>query len=141
MTSMLALGDVANFVPEASGVHLDMTDYGSITFVSFVATGDNTLTLRESIDGASEQLLAAIDLIHKAPGVGGTWTEVTQTAGSAFTNADATNDSFAITILSTDLSDGFNSLEATVDAGTCFAFLGHLRDRRNPTRLPTPIAS
>ena len=137
--SQRPLGRDFNVISEASGIHIPLNEVGGVTFVSFVSTGDNTLTLKESIAGASEQNLVEIDTVYKAPGIGGTWTKVVQTAAATFTNADATNDMFAIYVRARSLSDGFDSIEATVDAGTCFAILHDLAYRGAPEGLASSV--
>lgn len=137
---MEGLGRVFNVVPEASGVHIPLTHASAVTFVGFEADGSTIVTLLESIDGASEQALAVIDTVYKAPGIGGTWTKVTQTAASTYDNADdATNDAWCFTISGAELSDTFNCLEATVDGGTCIAIIHDLTMQRTPANLPSNV--
>src|SRR5688572_13421125 len=102
---MEGLGRLFNFVAQASGVHIPLTHARGVTFFCFEDDGSQIVTLKESIDGASEQNLAIIDKIYKGPGVGGTWTKVTQTAAATFDLADdTTNDCISIYVDATDLS-------------------------------------
>lgn len=137
MAGMEGLGRLFNVVPAASGIHIPMDQATGITFVSFLDAGTQTLTLRESIEGASEQLLPCITKYYKGPGVGGTWTEVLMAAGSAIdpNPDDAVNDAIAFFVSAEQLSDGFNCLEVTASAGTLTAILHDLRVRRAPENL------
>lgn len=140
MAGMDGLGRVFNVVPAASGVHIPLKDAASISFVTFEDDGSTILTLKESIDGASEQNLAVMTSYHKAPGVGGTWTKVTQAAAATYDlSDDTTNDATVVTVYSAQLSDGFNCVEATVDGGICIAILHDLNVQRAPAHLATNV--
>ena len=139
----LGLGRVFNVVANASGVPINLTHYGAVTFVSFEDDGSTILTLTESTSsaGAGEQNLSAITKVHKGPGVGGSWTEVTQSASHTFDlGDDATNDAVALTVEAAELSDGFTHVECTADGGTVVAFLHELKQQRKPANLPSPVA-
>ena len=134
--SMEGLGRVFNVIAAASGIHIPLRDYGGVTFVSFLDAGTQTVTLKQSVDGASETALTIVDKIYKAPGVGGTWTKVTQAAADNFNlTTDATNDSFCLYVDETDLSDGYNCVEATAGSGILIAILHDLKVRRDPANL------
>lgn len=139
MAGMEGLGRVFNTVAAASGIHIPMDSCSGITFVSFLDAGTQTITLRESKEGLSEQLLPALTKYYKAPGVGGTWTEVTMAANSAITLADAVNDTIAIFVGAAQLSDGFNCLELTASSGTCYAIMHDLRVKRAPQNLARTV--
>jgi len=137
---MEGLGRVFNVVPAASGVHIPLKNARAVSFVTFEDDGSTIITIKESVDGASEQNLAVIDLIHKAPGVGGTWTKVTQAAAATYDLADdTTNDATVITVNAESLSDGFNCVEATVDGGICIAVIHDLTPQRTPANLPRNV--
>ena len=136
------LGDLFNVVAVASGVHIPLQGRAeAVSFLVYAAAGDQAVTLKESIDGASEQNLAVIDTIWEAPGTGGTWTKTTQTAAATYTHSDATNDLIVITVYADQLSDTFDSLELTV-TGTSpvtFALIHGLNYKHDPATLPTNI--
>lgn len=134
MSFMRGLGRVFNVVAEASGVHIPLKQGTAVSFVTFVSTGDNTATIKESIQGASEQALDCDVYPHKAPGVGGTWTAMAE-QDDTLTNADATNDCMVFTVGADQLSAGFDCVEVTVSAGTCFAIIHDLNVRRAPANL------
>lgn len=134
------LGRVFNVVAAASGVHIPLTNAQAVSFVCFLDAGTQSVTLKESNDGASEQNLAVIDRLHKGPGIGGTWTLVTQAAAATFDlTTDATNDSFVFTVGAEQLSDGFNCVEVTQSSGTCVAIIHDLKIQRDPALLATSV--
>ncbi len=136
MSAMEGLGRVFNVVAAASGIHIPMRDCSGVTFVSFLDAGTQTVTLKQSIDGLSETALTIVDTIYKAPGVGGTWTKVTQAVADNFNlTTDATNDSFCLYVSEDDLSDGYNCVEATAGTGILIAILHDLKVRRDPRNL------
>lgn len=138
---MDGLGRVFNVVPAASGVHIPLKHATAVSFVTYEDDGSTIITIKESVAGASEQNLAVITRAAKAPGVGGTWTEVTQAAAATFDlNDDTTNDATVITISAEQLSDGFDSVEATVDGGICIAIIHDLSQQRRPNNLPRNVA-
>jgi hypothetical protein len=135
------LGRLFNYVAVANGVHIPLTNASGITFFCFEADGSQIVTLKESIDGASEQDLVVITKVYKGPGIGGTWTKVTQAAAATFDLADdATNDCVALYVSAQSLSDGFNCLELTNDAGTGVSAIIHdLHVQRAPERLASSV--
>jgi len=135
------LGRIINIVHQANGVHIPLTNAQAVTFSVFEDDGSQIITLKESIDGASEQDLAVIDRLHKGPGVGGTWTLVTQAAAATFDLADdTTNDTVVFTVGAEQLSAGFNCVEVSNDAGTgVVAIIHELKEQRAPANLPSSV--
>lgn len=125
----------------ASGVHVPFNGAEAITFFVYAAAGDQGVTLKESIAGASEQNLAVIDTLHKAPGSGGTATKITQTAAATYTLSDATNDLLWFTVEASELSDTFDSVEVTT-TGTSpvtWAVPHGIKVHRTPANLASNI--
>lgn len=138
---MEGLGRVFNVVPAASGIHIKLKDAQAVSFVTFEDDGSTIISLKESINGGGEQDLVVIDRVHKGPGIGGTWTLVTQAAAASYDlDDDTTNDATVITVEATSLSDGFNCVEATVDGGICIAIVHDLNVQRKPANLATSVA-
>lgn len=136
MGNMEGLGRIFNVVAAASGIHIPMRQGTGVTFLSFLDAGTQTVTLKQSIDGASEVALTIVDKIHKAPGVGGTWTEVTQAVADNFNlTTDATNDQFTIFVGADQLSDGYNCVEGTAGSGILIAIIHDLVVQRKPQNL------
>jgi hypothetical protein len=138
--AMEGLGRVFNVVAAASGIHIPLPRAGAVSFVSFLDAGTQNVTLKESVDGASEQNLAVITRLHKGPGVGGQWTLVTQAAAATFDlTTDATNDSFVVTVRAEQLSAGFNCVEMTASAGILVAVIHDLAVQRDPALLARSV--
>lgn len=134
------LGRVFNVVASASGVHIPLTDCGAVSWACFLDAGTQSITLKESIDGNSEQNLAVITRLYKGPGIGGTWTLVTQAAAATFNlTTDAVNDCFVFTVGAEKLSAGYNCLEVTQSSGTCVAITHDLKVQRDPAALVTSV--
>lgn len=138
------LGRVFNVVPAASGLTIPMKDCAAVSFVTYEDDGSTILTLTEldSTGTESEQALAAIAKVHKGPGTGGTWTAVTQTAASTYDlSDDTTNDAVVYTVRAEQLSDGYDSVQCTVDGGICIALLHDLHIQREGANLATNIVA
>lgn len=138
---MRGLGRVFNVIPAASGVHIPLTNASAISFVTYEDDGTTIATIKESVDGASEQALDCDVYPHKAPGVGGTWTAMAEQDDTLALGGDTTNDCMVFTINASQLSDGFNCVEVTVDGGICVAFLHDLTVQRKPANLATNVDS
>jgi hypothetical protein len=137
---MEGLGRVFNVIAEASGKHVKLEDAASITFTGYENDGSTIVTIKESIDGASEQNLVVLTRAFKAPGIGGSWTAVTQTAAATYDNGDdGTNDQWCINIGADELSATYNTIEATVDGGTCIAIVHDLAVQRAPQNLASSV--
>lgn len=135
------LGRVFNVIHEATGVHIPLTRAEAVSFVTFVAAGNQVATIKESIGGASEQALDVINYPHKAPGVGGTWTAMAEQDDTLDLGADATNDCMVFTVRGDQLSDGFNCVEVTVSTGTCIAIIHDLNVQRKPANLASNLTA
>jgi len=141
MAGQEGLGRLFNVVAQASGVHIPLTNAAGVTFVCFEDDGSQIITLKESIGGQSEQNLAIIDKVYKGPGVGGTWTKVTQAAAATYDNADdTTNDAVVLYVPATSLSDGYDCVELTNDGGNpVIAIIHDLAYQRAPENLARSV--
>jgi len=140
---MLGLGRVFNVVPVASGVPISLKNAKAVTFVSFEDDGStiHTLTQSSSAAAADEVTLACITVIHKGPGVGGTWTKVTQAAAATYDLADdTTNDAVCLTVYASQLTPGLDYVEDTVDGGILMAFVHDLDVECAPANLTSTLA-
>ena len=136
---MLGLGRVFNVIPAASGVHIPLTHASAVSFVTFEDDGSTIATIKESIAGASEQALDVNVHPYKGPGVGGTWTAMAEQDDTLDLGDDTTNDAMVFTIHGSQLSDGFDSVEVTVDGGICIAILHDLNVQRAPENLASSV--
>lgn len=138
------LGRVFNVIAAASGVHIPLTRAEAVSFVTFEDDGSTIATIKESISGASEQALDVVNYPHKAPGVGGTWTAMSEqddTLDLGVSGDDATNDSMVFTVRGDQLSAGFNCVEVTTDGGICIAIIHDLNVQRKPANLASNIVA
>jgi hypothetical protein len=133
------LGRVYNVVAAASGVHIPLTNATAVSFVTFLDAGTQIATIKESVDGASEQALDCNVYPHKGPGVGGTWTAMAEQDDTLDLGTDAVNDCMVFTVDSSQLSDGFNCVEVTVSGGICVAIIHDLATARKPANLPRNV--
>lgn len=136
---MRGLGRVFNVIPAASGVHIPLTHAQAISFVTFEDDGTTIATIKESIDGLSEQALDCDVYPHKAPGVGGTWTAMAEQDDTLALGGDTTNDCMVFTVNAAQLSDGFNCVEVTTDGGILIAIVHDLVQQRKPANLPRNV--
>ena len=136
---MKGLGRVYNVVAAASGVHIPLTNATAVSFVTFLDAGTQIATIKESIDGASEQALNCDVYPHKGPGVGGTWTAMAEQDDTLDLGTDAVNDCMVFTVDAAQLSDGFNCVEVTVSGGICVAVIHDLAQSRKPANLPRNV--
>lgn len=136
---MMGLGRVFNVIPAASGVHIPLTNATAVSFVTYEDDGSTIATIKESIDGASEQALDCDVQPHKAPGIGGTWTAMAEQDDTLDLGDDTTNDCMVFTVSAEQLSDTYNCVEVTVDGGICIAILHDLAVQRTPANLATNV--
>lgn len=132
------LGKDFNVTPVATGKHISMKNCDAITFVCYEDGGAQAIAFKESIDGASEQVLPVFTEFYAGDGVGGVWTKEAQTIDDAWAKADTTPfDALVVTVRKEHLSPGFNAVECTIDgAGLCIAIQHGLLVQRAPQNLP-----
>jgi hypothetical protein len=122
-----------NLIPigVATGLHVNMENLQGIVVICYEDGGAQAITIKESIDGASEQALTAINELWASSGVSGTFTRETSDASadlsdnSSLVKKDTVLfDQACFYIAKEELSAGFNCVEITIDgAGVC-AVLG-----------------
>ena len=143
---MKGLGRAFNLIPVATGVHISLKNASGVTFLTYEVAGEQSITLLESIAGASEQALTTVNEMYACSGVAsGVWTrEITDGAAALDDNSTVTKknttafDCAAIYIGADELSAGFDSIECNVDgAGLCIAIVHDLTVQRQPENLPT----
>ena len=141
---MKALGRLFNVVEFASGIHIDLSEASGVTFVCFENGGAQNIDIKESKAGASEDTLAVVTELFASDGVGGVKTLETTDANGALGSGDAAIvkkdttafDAATFYIGADELSDLFDSVEVTVDAGTVIAIVHDLAVQRAPENLP-----
>jgi len=118
-----------NLIPigVSTGKHINLQDLQGVVVICYEDGGAQAITIKESIDGASEQALTCLDEIWASSGVGGAFTRETTDANGALSDSssmvkkDTTAFDQAVFYISKqELSAGFNSIEITIDgAGIC----------------------
>lgn len=146
---MKALGrNYGQPISVATGKHISLKDAGGVTFICFEDGGAQAITIKESVAGADEQALAVVTELYASDGVGSVVTRETTdangdlgTGDAAIVKKDTTPfDQAIFHIGAGELSDGFDSVEVTVDAGVCIAILDDLHQQRAPQNLPAFVA-
>lgn len=148
MAGMRGLGRVFNVVPTASGVTIPLTRASAVSFVCVDAgSGDQvaTITQVDSTGVLSEIALDCDIYPHVGPDVGGTWTAAAEQDDTFDMNGTspgtATLDTLVFTITGSQLADGYNGVQVTVDAGTCVAIIHDLTVQRKPANLKSSIVA
>lgn len=144
MSNIEGLGRLFNVVPVATGKHVSLANASGVTFVCYEDGGAQAIAFKESLAGSGEQALAAVNVLYAGNGVGGVWTRETTDASGALSNSsslvkkDTTAfDCAVIYIAAEQLSEGFDSVECTIDgSGICFAIVHDLNVQRAPANLP-----
>lgn len=144
MSNTEGLGRLFNVVPLATGKHISLSNASGVTFVCYEDGGAQEITIKESLAGAGEQALAAVSVLYAGNGIGGVWTRETTDANgalapsSSIVKKDTTAFDAAIFYIAAEqLSEGFDSVEVTIDgAGMCLAIVHDLNVQRAPANLP-----
>ncbi len=124
MAGQYSFGKDFVILPQASGVHISMENAQMVTFSGYEDGGATDVVMTQSIDATGTATLATTTTFYTSTGIGGAWTTNTMTAGGTIEPGDtAAEDGWSFTILASDLSDGYNYVECTPDAGTCFAVI------------------
>ncbi len=132
-----------NVVEFASGIHVDLSNAVGVTFVCYENGGAQNIDIKESIAGASEQLLSVVTKLYASEGIGTVKTKETTDANGALGTGDgaivkkdtAAFDAATFYIGASELSDTFDSVEVTVNGGTVMAIVDMLVQRA-PENLP-----
>jgi len=143
MSNIEGLGNLFNVVPLASGKHVSLANATGITFICYEDAGAQSITVKESLAGSGEQALGVLTHYYASNGIGGVWTRETSDANGALSDAssmvkkDTTAfDCAVFYIASEQLSEGFDSVEVTIDgAGICTAIVHDLNIMRTPANL------
>ena len=141
------LGNGGNIVNSASGVHVSLANADGVTFVCFENGGAQNIDIKESIAGASEALLSTVTELYASDGVGAAYTKETTdangdlgTGDGAIVKKDTTAFDVAVFYIGADeLSATFDSVEVTVNGGTCLAIIHDLNVQRTPENLAAVV--
>ena len=143
MSNAIPLGSEFNVLTAASGVSIPLTRASTVTFCTFEAAGAviATITEDDSTGTNSEQALDVTFNPHKAPAIGGTFTAMAEQDSTVDLGDDATNDMMVLTVRAEQLSDGYDSVQCTVDVGILTAIITDLAVKRTPANLASNIVA
>lgn len=140
---MLGLGRVFNVIPAASGVTVYLTRASAVSFVTFEDDGSTIATMTE-VDSTGTNVEQALDTVfqpYKGPGVGGTWTAMAEQDDTVDLADDTANDCMVLTVHHSQLSDGYDGVQCTVDGGICIAIIHDLTIQRKPANLASSLTA
>jgi len=142
MSGTAGLGTI-NVIMAASGITVPLTRASFVEFYTFETAGAVIATMTEvdSTGTNSEQALDVDFEPHKAPGVGGTWTAMAEQDATVDLGDDATNDSMRLIVHMSQLSDGYDSVQCTVDVGILTAVIQDLANPRAAANLASNIVA
>ena len=142
MSGTAGLGTI-NVLTAASGITIPLTKASVVEFYTFEAAGAviATMTELDSTGVNSEQALDVDFEPHKAPAVGGTWTAIAEQDSTVDLGDDATNDCLRLIVHMSQLSDGYDSVECTVDVGILTAIIQDLSVKRAAANLASNIVA
>ena len=138
------LGNGGDIVQQASGKHISLKNADGVTFACFENGGAQNIDIKESKAGSDEAVFSTVTEIYASDGVGGVWTRESTDANGALGTGDAaivkkdtTPFDVAVFYIGADeLSDDFDSVEVTVNAGECTAIVHDLAVKRQPENFP-----
>ncbi len=142
MSGTAGLGTI-NVLTAASGVTIPLTRASFVEFYTFEAAGAVIATMTE-VDSTAVNAEQALDVDfepHKAPAVGGTWTAMAEQDDTVDLGDDATNDSMRLIVHMSQLSDGYDGVQCTVDVGILTAIIQDLAVKRAPANLASNIVA
>lgn len=152
------LGRIFNIIKTASSLDIPLSNAGAVTFVfGDAGTGAAIATVTQT---DSRGINSEIDLnvftvagvegsngvsrAYVGPDVGGTWLEdgAAVFADNTFDLSDeTTNDTGVFTVRASQLSDGYDRVQVTVDTGLCLAIIHDLHVMRKPTNLKSSLTA
>ena len=139
----VALGADFNVIGSADTITVPLTRATTVSFVSFEDDGTTIITITEvdSTGVESEQALDVTNAPHKGPGVGGTWTAMAEQDDTLALGTDATNDCMVFSVHASQLSDGYDGVQATTDGGYVVAIITGLAEQSAPASLASNIVA
>ena len=143
MGSRVGLGDDFNVIANADGITVPLTRAAAVSFVTFEDDGTTIATITE-VDSTGTNAEQALDVTNnpfKGPGVGGTWTAMAEQDDTLSLLTDATNDTMVFSVHGSQLSDGYDGVQVTLDGGVVSAFITGLYSQSDPANLTSNIVA
>ena len=142
MSGTAGLGTI-NVLTAASGITIPLTQASFVEFYTFEAAGAVIATMTE-VDSTAVNAEQALDVDfepHKAPAVGGTWTAMAEQDDTVDLGDDATNDCMRLIVHMSQLPDGYDGVQCSVDVGILTAIIQDLAVKRAPANLASNIVA
>ncbi len=139
----VALGADFNVIAAADTITVPLTRATTVSFLTFEDDGSTIVTITEVDSTAvnAEQALDVTNAPHKSPGVGGAWTAMVEQDDTLDLGDDTVNDSMIFSVHASQLSDGYDGVQATVDGGICIAIITGLAEQSDATSLASNIVA
>ena len=139
----VGLGAVFNVIAVADTVTVPLTRAAAVSFVTFEDDGSTIATITE-LDSTAVNSAQALDVDNdpfKGPGVGGAWTAMAEQDATLDLADDATNDTMVFSVHGSQLSDGYDSVQVSVDGGVVMAILHGLYEQKDPPNLTSSLTA
>ena len=143
MGSRVGLGADFNVIANADGITIPLTRASAVSFVTFEDDGTTIATITE-VDSTAVNAEQALDVTndpHKGPGVGGTWTAMAEQDDTLSLVTDAVNDTMVFSVHGSQLSDGYDGVQVSLDGGVVTAILTGLLVQSDPPNLTSNIVA
>ncbi len=143
MGSRVGLGADFNVIASCDTITVWLTRASAVSFVTFEDDGTTIATITEldSTGTNSEQALDVTNNPVKGPGVGGTWTAMAEQDDTLSLLTDATNDTMVFSVHSSQLSDGYDGVQVSVDGGVVTAIITGLLVQNDAANLTSSIVA
>lgn len=152
------LGRLFNVIKTATTLNVPLSNAGAVTFVfGDAGTGAAIATVTQTDSrGINSEIDCNVFTVngtvgsngesraYVGPDVGGTWLEngAADFTDNTFDLSDeTTNDTGVFTVRASQLSDGYDCVQVTVDTGLCFAIIHDLHVMRKPTNLKSSLVA
>ncbi len=137
------LGADFNVIAVADTITVPLTRATTVSFLTFEDDGTTIVTITEVDSTAvnAEQALDVTNAPHKSPGVGGTWTAMAEQDDTLDLADDTVNDAMVFSVHGSQLSDGYDGVQVTVDGGVVMAILTGLYEQSDAASLASNIVA
>ena len=143
MGSRVGLGADFNVIALADTITVPLTRAAAVSFVTFEDDGSTIATITE-VDSTAVNAEQALDVTNnpfKGPGVGGTWTAMAEQDDTLDLADDTVNDAMVFSVHGSQLSDGYDGVQVTVDGGVVMAIVTGLYEQQDPPNLTSNIVA
>ncbi len=143
MGKRVELGRDFNVIALADTITVPLTRAAAVSFVTFEDDGSTIATITE-VDSTAVNAEQALDVTNnpfKGPGVGGTWTAMAEQDDTLDLADDTVNDAMVFSVHGSQLSEGYDGVQVTVDGGVVMAIITGLYEQKDPPNLTSNIVA